>query len=278
MKSVKSHEQNPRTEKATLRDRAAKLAGRVTLAPKERLHDGADSKTASHPGSRNNINAITRAMHRNEGRGTVKPGIPYKGNVRMSPLAKGIVHDPVYQKDLSTNGNTGKIIGGHYNYLTQIVIAGESAFGIVSKRKITDGGDILQSTYGVVLPSGINYVRQANTIQSGHRKLFANVSHTDSAARSASRFRVGRSISPDDSAMTRAHFDLTIGQDGGIAVHDLESLNGTHVIDIACLEPGAMSRKAQRAASKLIESYQAYPDSWDPVLEVSDPLGNSTGQ
>jgi hypothetical protein len=255
---MKAQEQKPDTKETDTnktRSRVAAWAGRTVARAQERADRGADAMVAGRPGSREGLHRAVGAIHRSESKhGVVTPDAPYKGSV-YAHLAR-----------------TPKDAKGVYNAISHVIVTGESAFAIVSRNREDGNTHTTEAVYGVMMPLGMNFLRASNTISKGRRRIFANIPMP--SARKINEFRLGRSLSQDDDSMSSTHANVGIDQQGSVIITDLDTTNGTQVIDAQNITGQDMSPRDRKTMIKFHETLTYATDFWDPSAPVEDPLSN----
>lgn len=195
----------------------------------------ADAMIGSMSGSAKHLDKISEAINKSDsGRGIVFKGHTYKGSLNDQPLAT------------TDDGRTA---------LTHVVIAGESAFSVVS-----DGRKVSVA----LLPFG--YLRSQTGRNNAPQLIVAAV---DLTTGHSGRYRVGSSVQSlgEDVYLSPAHFDVALGTDRSVTVSDAGSEHGSFVLDASMLaDKSELGRVGFHSGTELVRSLQSDPQIWNPAL------------
>lgn len=203
-----------------------------------------------------------------------------KGFMAAAEQKRGVVTaDKRYESRLSTGSpiTSREIQGGGRMDLTHLIVAGDSVFGVVTKsEKGSDGYLSLKSASVVALPYGPNerhdggskrYAPSATLMEFDVAGLRGR--RVDGAVQEWQRERLGRTnpALAGDEALSRNHLDLTVTANGDMEIDDLDSTNGTYVLDGMSVGTmmglqGEGGEHAMRMVSELAENQFM----WDPSL------------
>ncbi len=217
---------------------------------------------------------------KNEAVGSVAFLERLKGYMGSSADKRGVVTPQKrYESRLATGTpiTSREIQGGGRMELTHLVVAGDSVFGVVTKSEKGSNGYLdLKSASVVTLPYGPHerhdggskrYAPSATLMEFDVDGLRGR--RVNGAVQEWQRERLGRTnpALAGDEALSRNQLDMTVTANGDLEIDDLDSTNGTYVLD--GMSVGTMmglQGEAEDHAMRMIGELSDNPFMWDPGL------------
>lgn len=203
-----------------------------------------------------------------------------KSFMASTPNKRGVVTpDKRYESSLKTGTPiTSREIQGGRMDLTHVIVAGNSVLGVVTKsEKSRDGYFGLKSASVIALPYGPHERHDGGSRRYSPTATLMEFDIANMRGRSVNgavqewqRERIGRTANPAlgaDEALSRNHLDMTVTADGALEVEDLNSSNGTYVLD--GMSVGTMvglQGEAHEHTLRMMGELAQNPFMWDPSL------------